>query len=31
MHTLNLPLFIQWDKRNETGIPLIDGQHKGIV
>jgi len=31
MHTLNRPLFIQWDKRSETGVPLIDVQHKGIV
>ena len=31
MHTLKQPLFIKWDKCNETGIPLIDGQHKGIV
>ena len=27
----NQPLFIQWNARNETGIALIDEQHKGIV
>ena len=31
MHTLNRPLFIKWDERSETGVPLIDVQHKGIV
>ena len=25
------PLFIKWHKRNETGIALIDEQHRGIV
>ena len=25
------PLFIQWQERNETGIAIIDEQHKGIV
>ena len=25
------PLFIQWNERSETGIALIDEQHKGIV
>jgi hemerythrin len=25
------PLYIVWHERNETGIPLIDEQHKGIV
>jgi len=25
------PLFIQWQERSETGIALIDEQHKGIV
>jgi len=27
----NRPLFIQWNVSNETGIALIDEQHKGIV
>ena len=27
----NRPLFIQWNERNDTGIALIDEQHKGIV
>ena len=32
MHTLiNKPRFIVWDKHSETGISLIDEQHKGIV
>ena len=32
MHALiNSPLFIKWNKRSETGVSLIDGQHKGIV
>ena len=32
MHTLvNRPLFIKWNARSQTGIPLIDGQHKAIV
>jgi len=25
------PLFIQWHARNETGIAILDEQHKGIV
>jgi hypothetical protein len=25
------PLFIQWQGHNETGIAIIDEQHKGIV
>ena len=25
------PLFVQWNDRNDTGIELIDEQHKGIV
>ena len=25
------PLYIKWQKSNETGIPLIDEQHRGIV
>ena len=28
---INQPLFIAWGKHCETGIPLIDEQHKGIV
>jgi hemerythrin len=28
---LNRPLFIRWQDCNNTGIPLIDEQHKGIV
>lgn len=28
---MNETLFIQWHERNETGIALIDEQHKGIV
>jgi len=28
---MNQPLFIVWQSINETGIPLIDEQHKGIV
>jgi len=28
---MNETLFIQWQKQNETGIRLIDEQHKGIV
>ena len=25
------PLYIVWQERNETGIPLIDEQHRGVV
>ena len=25
------PLFIKWNEQNETGIAIIDEQHKGIV
>ena len=28
---MDRPLFIKWTDRNETGIALIDEQHKGIV
>jgi hemerythrin-like metal-binding protein len=28
---VNRPLFIQWQEHSETGIALIDEQHKGIV
>jgi hemerythrin-like metal-binding protein len=28
---MNQHLFIQWTDHNETGIPLIDEQHRGIV
>jgi len=28
---MNQPLFIKWNDRNETGVALIDEQHKGIV
>jgi hemerythrin-like metal-binding protein len=28
---MNRPLFIQWDKRSETGIAILDEQHQGIV
>jgi hemerythrin-like metal-binding protein len=28
---MNQPLFIKWTEHNETGIVLIDEQHKGIV
>jgi len=28
---MNRPLYIKWHERNETGIALIDEQHKGIV
>jgi len=28
---MDRPLFIKWNERNETGIALIDEQHKGIV
>lgn len=28
---MNSPLLIQWDTSNETGIPVIDEQHRGIV
>jgi hemerythrin-like metal-binding protein len=28
---MNRPLFINWNSRNETGIALIDEQHRGIV
>ena len=25
------PLFIKWQERNDTGVPIIDEQHRGIV
>lgn len=25
------PLFIKWQERNNTGIPIIDEQHRGIL
>jgi hemerythrin len=28
---MRLPLFIKWQESNETGIELIDEQHKGIL
>jgi hemerythrin-like metal-binding protein len=28
---MHRPLFIKWQKCNDTGIALIDEQHKGIV
>jgi hemerythrin-like metal-binding protein len=28
---MSQPLFIKWHERNETGIEIIDEQHKGIV
>ena len=28
---MNQPLFIKWNTYNETGIALIDEQHRGIV
>ena len=28
---MSRPLFIVWQKRNETDLPLIDEQHKGIL
>ena len=31
MHQPYQPLYINWQERNETGIPLIDEQHRGIV
>lgn len=25
------PLYIEWDERDRTGVPLLDEQHRGIV
>jgi hemerythrin-like metal-binding protein len=28
---MDYSLYINWDEHNDTGVPIIDDQHKGIV